>query len=99
MNERRRLEGALSTTGSPSANEETVAGVTAGALLDAESVARLLNVQVSWVRTATRAGILPALSIGRWRRYRAESILAWIEANESAGREARLRSVSPRRPA
>lgn len=98
MNEERR-QGAVPEIGSSAALGTTVAGSAGDALLDAEGVARLLAVDPSWVRSASRAGILPVVEVGRWRRYRVESILAWIEANESAGREARLRSKMPRRPA
>jgi excisionase family DNA binding protein len=52
-------------------------------LLDAAEAAELLNVKVSWIREATRDGRLPAVMLGRYRRYRRDSLLAWIEKQES----------------
>jgi excisionase family DNA binding protein len=51
-------------------------------LLEAAEVAELLGVKVSWVRQETRANRLPHIRLGRWRRYRRESIEAWLEENE-----------------
>jgi excisionase family DNA binding protein len=54
-------------------------------LLDAGEVAELLNVKTSWVRAATRDGRLPCVTLGRWRRYRREAVLAWVEQQEQGG--------------
>jgi excisionase family DNA binding protein len=51
-------------------------------LLDATEAADLLHVTVSWVREATRDGRLPHVPLGRYRRYRRERLLEWIEAQE-----------------
>jgi excisionase family DNA binding protein len=51
-------------------------------LLDATEAAEILHVKVSWVREATRDGRLPCVPLGRYRRYRRERILEWIEAQE-----------------
>jgi excisionase family DNA binding protein len=48
-------------------------------LLQAEDVAQLLNVPVSWVRQETRAGRLPHLELGRYRRYDWPAVLEWLE--------------------
>jgi excisionase family DNA binding protein len=48
-------------------------------LLNAEDVAGLLNVPVSWVRRETRAGRLPHLELGRYRRYSEQAVLDWLE--------------------
>jgi excisionase family DNA binding protein len=61
-------------------------------LLDAREAAQLLNVKVSWVREATRDGRLPCVPLGRYRRYRRERLLAWIEQQE----QGRLEPVSRR---
>jgi excisionase family DNA binding protein len=53
-------------------------------LLTAEEAAELLNVKVSWIRDKTREGALPHVELGRFRRYRRDSLLAWIEAQERA---------------
>jgi excisionase family DNA binding protein len=48
-------------------------------LLDAAEVAELLSVPVSWVREETRAGRLPNLKLGRYRRYDRDAVVAWLE--------------------
>jgi excisionase family DNA binding protein len=65
-------------------------------LLTAEEVADLLGVHVSWVRSQTREGVIPSVPLGRWRRYRRSSVLAWLEQQETPGRPAKLRTVHPR---
>ncbi len=47
-------------------------------LLTAKEVADLLAVPESWVREATRAGRLPYLALGRYRRYSREAIERWL---------------------
>jgi excisionase family DNA binding protein len=54
-------------------------------LLDAREVAELLHLNVSHVRELTRRGDLPCVRLGRFVRYRRESLLAWIEARERPG--------------
>lgn len=51
-------------------------------LLDAGEAAAILSVPVSWVREATRDGRLPCVELGRYRRYRRATLLAWIERQE-----------------
>ena len=53
-------------------------------LLTAPEVADLLNVPESWVREATRNNQLPHLKLGRYRRYNAAAIHAWL-ADQHAG--------------
>jgi excisionase family DNA binding protein len=48
-------------------------------LLRAEDVAELLAVPVSWVRQETRAGRMPHLTLGRYRRYDWTAVLVWLE--------------------
>jgi excisionase family DNA binding protein len=47
-------------------------------LLTAKEVAELLAVPESWVREATRAGRLPHLALGRYRRYERQAIEVWL---------------------
>lgn len=54
-------------------------------LLDAQQVAELLNVPTGWVREHSRAGHLPTITLGRYRRYRKSAVLAYIEAQEQGG--------------
>jgi excisionase family DNA binding protein len=49
-------------------------------LLDAREAAALLNVPVSWVRQETRAGRIPHVKLGRYRRYDAVELESWWRA-------------------
>jgi excisionase family DNA binding protein len=53
-------------------------------LLDANEVAARLNVPESWVRAETRAGRLPHVALGRYRRYSWSAIEQWL-AEQSGG--------------
>ena len=55
-------------------------------LLTADEVAGLLGVPTSWVYEQSRAGRIPTVTLGRYRRYRREAIEAWIEEIESPRR-------------
>lgn len=58
-----------------------------GSLLTASDVAKLLGVPKSWVYEQSRAGRIPTVTLGRYRRYRREAIEAWLEdlEEESVG--------------
>ena len=64
-------------------------------LLDAAEVAELLHVPVSWVRAETRAGRIPHLELGRYKRYDREAVLAWLVEQQAGQR----RKYRPRVPA
>ena len=64
-------------------------------LLTAEEVAELLAVPVSWVREATRAGQLPHVTVGRYRRYRRDRVLEWVEEQETGGAPRTSRKHEP----
>ena len=51
-------------------------------LLTAAEVASLLSVPKSWVYEQARAGRIPTVTLGRYRRFREEAIFAWIESLE-----------------
>jgi excisionase family DNA binding protein len=55
------------------------------ALLTAGEVAELLAVPTSWVYAQSRAGRIPTVTCGRYRRYRRAAIDAWIAQLERAG--------------
>ncbi len=55
-------------------------------LLDAEEVARLLRVPTSWVYAEARAGRLPHVCVGRYRRFRRQTLEDWIASNEKGPR-------------
>jgi len=54
-------------------------------LWTAHEVADLLGVSHEYVWQLSREGRIPTVSLGRARRYRPESILAWLERIESPG--------------
>lgn len=47
-------------------------------LLYADDVAALVGMTKDWVYTETRAGRIPHLTLGRYYRYRPESIEEWL---------------------
>jgi excisionase family DNA binding protein len=47
-------------------------------LLTAAEVARLLSVPTSWVYAQSRAGRIPTVACGRYRRYRRGAVEAWL---------------------
>ena len=51
-------------------------------LLHAEDVARILGVPRTWVYAETRAGRIPHVTVGRYRRYRLEAVEEWIAEHE-----------------
>jgi len=53
-------------------------------LLTAREVAKVLGVPVSWVYEQSRAGRIPTVRLGRYRRYRREAIAEWLEELEHA---------------
>jgi excisionase family DNA binding protein len=59
--------------------------MSADKLLTAPEVAELLGVKPSWIRARTRQGTFPAVSIGRYWRYRAEDVRSYVES-QSGGR-------------
>jgi excisionase family DNA binding protein len=52
-------------------------------LLDAKEVARRLNVPETWVRAETRAGRMPHLELGRYRRYSWPDVEDWLETQRA----------------
>ncbi len=57
-------------------------------LLTADQVADKLGVPKTWVYEQSRRGRIPTVTLGRYRRYRAETIDRWIEQLEA--KEARV---------
>ncbi len=51
-------------------------------LLEAEQVAEILEVKASWVYKEARAGRFPCVHVGRYVRFRRESVIAWVESKE-----------------
>jgi excisionase family DNA binding protein len=48
-------------------------------LLTPEQVAEMLAVPVTWVRAEARAGRLPSVRLGHYRRFVQADVDAWIE--------------------
>lgn len=64
-----------------------------GSLLTAAQVAELLGVPKSWVYEQSRAGRIPTVTPGHYRRYRREAIEAWVVQIEAAPRGARANAA------
>ena len=48
--------------------------------LTAKEVARLVQVPISWIEEQTRRGLIPHIKLGRYRRYRRDQIVRWLES-------------------
>lgn len=53
-------------------------------LLTAEDVADQLGVTRDWVWAQARAGRIPHVKLGRYRRFRQEAIDAWLRGLETS---------------
>ena len=62
-------------------------------LLTADQVGQLLGVPRSWVYEQSRAGRIPTVTLGRYRRYRREAIEAWVEQLEAATRPSAPKAI------
>lgn len=51
-------------------------------LLTAEEVAEMIGMGVDWIYDQARRGRIPVVKLGRYRRFRRESIERWIADNE-----------------
>ena len=75
----------------PSSAREVVQGRMSGGggdaakLLTAEEVADRLDVGVKWVWAQARAGRIPHVKLGRYKRFRSEAINAWLARLEEGG--------------
>lgn len=52
-------------------------------LLDVEAAATLLNVRVSWIRDATRTGLLPCIKVGRQVRWTKPMLEQWLAEHQT----------------
>jgi excisionase family DNA binding protein len=55
-------------------------------LLTAEELAELLGMRTDWVWAQARAGRIPHVRLGRYCRFRASAIEAWLEELETRWR-------------
>jgi excisionase family DNA binding protein len=63
-------------------------------LLDAEEVAKMLGVKPGWVYARARAGDIPHIVLGRYRKFRLEAIEAWLEEMEVGAKRPPSRQVT-----
>jgi excisionase family DNA binding protein len=63
-------------------NELTLPEQGSERLMTAREVAALLSLPTSWVYAQSRAGRIPTVTCGRYRRYRRAAIEAWIAKSE-----------------
>ena len=75
-----REEPPLTDRPAPSRPEEASSTGSPDRLLTAVEAADLLNMTEEWVREKTRRGELPYVELGRYRRYRRDALLAFIDA-------------------
>ncbi len=72
-------------------------------LLTAEEVAELLKVNTEWVWAQARAGRIPHVRLGRYRRFRESALDEWLLGLETGGTgqtaASPVRRVPLRRPA
>jgi excisionase family DNA binding protein len=59
-------------------------------LLTAEEIAERLGMRTDWVWAQARAGRIPHVRLGRYRRFRESAIEAWVSELETGGTTATL---------
>lgn len=65
-------------------------------LLTAEEIAQRLGVRTQWVWAQARAGRIPHVRLGRYRRFRESAVEAWIcELEAESTSSVALRSQRP----
>lgn len=52
-------------------------------LLNVEAAAGLLNVKVSWIREASRTGLLPCIKVGRQVRWTKPMLEQWLAEHQT----------------
>ncbi len=62
-----------------------------GPLLDANQAAELLSVPATWVRAEARAGRIPNLQLGHYRRFERQALLDWLDHRKQGPRAPRRR--------
>jgi excisionase family DNA binding protein len=63
-----------------------------GRLLEADDVARYIGMTTDWIYREVRAGRMPHIRLGRYVRFRRESIYAWLVSRERGPAAVRARS-------
>lgn len=65
-------------------------------LLTAEEVAERSGVRTDWVWAQARAGRIPHVRLGRYRRFRESALEAWICGLEAASTQPSQATANPR---
>jgi excisionase family DNA binding protein len=52
-------------------------------LLTAEEIAERLGMRTDWVWAQARAGLIPHIRLGRYRRFRESAVEAWLRELEA----------------
>ena len=65
-------------------------------LLTAEEVAERLGVRTDWVWAQARAGRIPHVRLGRYRRFRESALEAWVCGLEAASTNPSQTPAAPR---
>ena len=65
-------------------------------LLDAAELAERLAVPESWIRESARSGALPCVRLGRYVRFVAADVDAWLETCKQPARPVTFRTTTPR---
>ncbi len=65
-------------------------------LLTAEELAERLGMKTEWVWAQARAGLIPHVRLGRYRRFREAAVEAWLRELEHAATQ--RPASSPPRP-
>jgi excisionase family DNA binding protein len=58
-------------------------------LLTADEIAERLGMKTEWVWAQARAGRIPHVRLGRYRRFRESAVEAWLRDLETGGTTAR----------
>jgi excisionase family DNA binding protein len=67
-------------------------------LLTAEEIAERLGMRTDWVWAQARAGRIPHVRLGRYRRFRESTIEAWLKNLETGGTTSFGATPAPRVP-
>jgi excisionase family DNA binding protein len=62
-------------------------GVTLEALLDAEDVAKILGLEVEYVYSQARAGIIPSVKLGKFRKFSPSQLKKWLDRRNASGKK------------
>jgi len=68
-------------------------------LLTAEEIAEQLGVTPQWVWAQARAGLIPHVRLGRYRRFRESAVEAWLCELEAESSPRRSNRPAPLRSA